>query len=222
MRIFFDFPFFCEQVDAERIRTLPAYDVHRYGNFPDFLLRSIKSHLKSIKHIVVIVKPKFKIQLKMERKCSQCKASKFDEYYSLNQWKKGDGTSRCRSCVAGYECQECYRNFNTPNELKMHLQTHRPQNVACPLCGEDRFRSTANVVQHVESGSCSGCPGKSNAKVMVRNITDIPSHAVDGDYECNDVADFPCPDCNKCFPHCSQLCQHIDNKHGKQTLLLGH
>lgn len=39
----------------------------------------------------------------------------------------------------------------------MHLQVHRPRNDACPICGDRRFRSGANAVQHVESGYCSGC-----------------------------------------------------------------
>ena len=51
------------------------------------------------------------------------------------------------------------RHFNNQNELTMHMQTHRPRNTACPVCGEIRFASAANAVAHVESGSCSGCRG---------------------------------------------------------------
>jgi hypothetical protein len=170
----------------------------------------------------------------MQRICSQCRTWRCDDDYSNNQWYKGDGISRCRSCVIGYECQVCYRNFNNSNELKMHMQTHRPRNVACPICGEGNFRSGANAVQHVESGYCPGCRGKSNArqqifdfaskqKAMQRYITDVPRLTWDGDYD-NDVPDLPyhCRDCNKYFKQLSQLLQHNDNKHGKQPLRLGY
>ena len=87
---------------------------------------------------------------------------------------KGEGASRCKDCVSGppppapvypsYECHECGRVFANSNELNMHMQVHRPRNVACPVCGETRFRSGANAVQHVESGYCTGCRGQDRAR----------------------------------------------------------
>jgi DNA-directed RNA polymerase subunit RPC12/RpoP len=70
---------------------------------------------------------------------------------------KGDGYSRCKDCVDGgshftglayhvpsppvprFQCGECYREFNNQNELNMHMQVHRPRDVACPICGERRY-----------------------------------------------------------------------------------
>ena len=52
----------------------------------------------------------------------------------------------------------------------MHMQVHRPRSVACPICGDRRFRTGANAVQHVESGSCSGCQGRDNARRQIYNF----------------------------------------------------
>ena len=168
----------------------------------------------------------------MSRVCGQCRTWRSEDDYSNNQWFKGNGASRCRGCVAGYRCQECHRSFNNSNELKMHMQVHRPQSVACPLCGEGRFRSGANAVQHVESGYCSGCRGQSNAREQIYRfassqramqpyLSDVPRLTYNG-YVNNDVPDFPysCPDCFRSFKQLSQLLQHQDNKHGSQPLRL--
>lgn len=114
----------------------------------------------------------------------------------------------------------------------MHMQTHRPRSVACPLCGEERFRSGANAVQHVESGHCSGCRGRENARqqiyrftsgqrAMQRYMNDVPQITY-GDYDDEDVPEYPyrCPDCDKSFRQMSQLLQHQDNKHGSHPLRL--
>jgi hypothetical protein len=129
----------------------------------------------------------------MERKCSQCRRWKCADDYSSNQWRKGDGYSRC---------------------------------------GEERFRSGANAVQHVESGFCSGCRGKSNAREQIYKfasgqramqpyLSDVPRLTYGG-YDDDDVPEFPysCPDCFRSFKQLSQLLQHQDNKHGSQPLRL--
>lgn len=170
----------------------------------------------------------------MGRVCDECQTWKNRNEYGSNQWSKGDGYSRCRECVHGYTCQECNRNFNNQNELNMHMQVHRPRNVACPLCGEGRFRSGANAVQHVESGYCTGCRGQSNARaqiykfassqsIMQPYVNDVP-RLMYGGYDHCEVPDFPytCPDCSRSFKQLSQLLQHNDNKHGKQTLRIGY
>lgn len=107
----------------------------------------------------------------------------------------------------------------------MHMQVHRPRNVACPICGEARFKSGANAVQHVESGYCSGCRGKDLARSQIYNfaqnqpamrrfMTDTPMIADGNSYD-DDVPDFPyhCPECTKSFRQLSQLLQHQDQKH---------
>ena len=72
-------------------------------------------------------------------------------------------------------CPQCDKMFDHPsgnrnhiqNMLKMHMQVHEPRTVSCPVCGDQRFRSTTNAVQHVESGSCRGCKGKENARQQI-------------------------------------------------------
>jgi Zinc finger, C2H2 type len=167
----------------------------------------------------------------VDRKCSQCRTWK--AHYSRTQWRKGDGSSRCRSCIVGYCCQVCDRCFDDPNSLKMHMQTHRPKSIACPLCGEQRFRSGANAVQHVEIGYCTGCLGSDNAReqiyqfassqrAMRPHIANVQRVSYGGSDSESVVPDIPysCPNCNRCFRQLSQLLQHQHNKHDRHPLLL--
>ena len=73
-------------------------------------------------------------------------------------------------------CPECGKMFDHSggnkkhigNMLKQHMQVHMPRTVSCPICGTEKmFRTTTNAVQHVESGACSGCKGKGNARQQV-------------------------------------------------------
>lgn len=174
----------------------------------------------------------------MGRNCSQCGDWERRANYSNNQWMKGEGASRCRNCVDGndnqapYKCHECGRNLNSQNELNMHMQIHRPRDRSCPVCGAARFRSDANAVQHVESGYCTGCPGKDNARQKIykfaseqREMTPFMTTRpllTNGDWKPSiEVPEFPyrCPECMKTFHQLSQLWQHRDQKHGRQEML---
>jgi DNA-directed RNA polymerase subunit RPC12/RpoP len=174
----------------------------------------------------------------MVRYCSQCSEWCNGDDFSNNQWSKGAGASRCISCVNPhqqqqqqlYSCSECSRTFNSHNNLEMHMQVHRPRNVACPVCKEQRFKSGANAVQHVESGYCTGCLGVDNARnqiyqhtsskpQMQRYLTSVPM--LTNGSNSNYVPDLPynCPDCSKSFRALSQLLQHQDQKHNNHRLL---
>ncbi|KAL7509230.1 hypothetical protein ACHAXN_007148 [Cyclotella atomus] len=184
----------------------------------------------------------------MGRYCSDCGDWCSNRSFSRNQWMKGDGYSRCKDCVDGgshftglayhvpsppvprFQCGECYREFNNQNELNMHMQVHRPRDVACPICGERRFKTGANAVQHVESGYCSGCSGADNARRQIyefaqrqggmqRYLTGTPQLTHVG--SSNGVPDMPyqCRECNKSFRNLSQLMQHQDQKHNNLRLL---
>jgi DNA-directed RNA polymerase subunit RPC12/RpoP len=166
------------------------------------------------------------------RNCAECQCFYTPESFSNNQWLKGDGHSRCSDCVnRTYDCTECGREFSSRNSLEMHAQVHRPRNVPCPVCGEQRFRSGANAVQHVESGYCSKCLGSENARAQIyrfasgksqmnRFMTNTPLLT----NQSNDFAGVPdlpyhCTDCNKSFRQMSQLLQHQDSKHDSNRLL---
>ena len=126
-------------------------------------------------------------------------------------------------------CPVCSRMFDHPNGnprhianmLNQHMQTHRPRNVSCPVCGDTRFKSGANAVSHVESGACRGCRGKDNAR---KNIYDFvaKNEASRGllaerpalDY-CGrpmemDLPDKPykCQSCGRRYSQLSSLMQH--------------
>lgn len=182
----------------------------------------------------------------MGRECASCDQWLSNSNFSRNQWLKGPGYSKCKSCVGGsqsygqaasytpsvsYQCQECYREFNSDNELQMHMQVHRPRNVACPVCGDKRFRSSANAVQHVESGYCTGCQGKDNARLQIyqfasksgqmnQYLSETPMLTYGGNNNNNDVPDYPykCRQCNVSYRQLSQLMQHQDNKHNNNRL----
>lgn len=180
----------------------------------------------------------------MGRECIDCQEWKTSSQFSSNQWRKGDGASRCKFCVGSngvqnyntltyrYQCSECNRDFDSQNELNMHMQVHRPRNVSCPVCGDTRFRSGANAVQHVESGYCRGCRGSSNARQQIYNyasgqrvMAQYMSGAAlltNGD-STDDVPDFPyqCQQCSKAYRHLSQLLQHNDQKHQVHNFMLG-
>ena len=174
----------------------------------------------------------------MGRECADCGCWKTNSNFSRNQWLKGDGYSRCKSCVnpPTYQCHECYRVFSDQNELNMHMQVHRPKNVACPICGEVRFKSAANAVQHVESGYCTGCRGsRDNARQQIHDfvyskgamrpyMTETPLLEYGGGSRSSAVPDFPyrCPQCDRSFRNLSQLMQHNDNKHNNRSNLIGY
>jgi len=182
----------------------------------------------------------------MGRTCSECADWKSCSQFSSNQWRKGDGASRCRDCIDGggsayagychavnFQCGICSRTFNNQNELNMHQQVHRLRNVACPVCGDVRFRSGANAVQHVESGSCTGCRGQGNARQQIYKFATAqqsmrrfvaggqPMLTNGNDCNNNSIPDFPyhCPQCSKSFRQLSQLLQHNDQKHNQHNMI---
>ena len=173
----------------------------------------------------------------MGRHCAECNYFLDRSRFSSNQWRKGDGVSRCVGCVEGrcvyYKCYECERVFDNQNELKMHTQVHRPRDVACPVCGDRRFRSGANAVQHVESGYCRGCRGANNARRQIydfasqqngmqRYMTERPLLTNGASqHHGGGVPDHPyrCPECSRAFRQLSQLMQHRDQKHGNYRML---
>jgi len=180
----------------------------------------------------------------MGRDCAQCGDYLTNSSFSRTQLSKGPGYSRCKDCIGNdynggqtyyttYTCDQCYRTFDSSNELEMHMQVHRPKTIACPICGEERFRSGANAVQHVESGHCRGCRGKNFARQKIYEfasskhqmnsyMTNTPMLTY-GDQPYGAVPDFPyqCQQCNKSFRQLSQLMQHQDNKH-RNTHMLGY
>lgn len=168
-------------------------------------------------------------------RCFQCEEDLDYEYFSRNQQNKGS-RARCADCVSGvvrHSCRECDRVFADENELRMHSQVHRPRMISCPICGDQRFKSPANAVQHVESGTCRNCPGKNNAREHIHRfatttaasrfapyLTSAPMIA-DGEDLHHEVSEFPyhCPYClGKKFRALSQLMQHADQKHNSRAL----
>ena len=188
----------------------------------------------------------------MGRYCAECGDWCTNREFSRNQWMKGDGYSRCVNCVIpthhstisaavvayqhppSYNCAECHREFNNQNELNMHMQVHRPRTVTCILCRERHFKCGANMVQHVESGYCTGCKGEDRARQQIyefaqrqrkmqpyMNGTPLLTNGGGHNNRGGGVPDFPyqCRQCAKSFRQLSQLMQHQDNKHNNTRML---
>lgn len=187
------------------------------------------------------------------RYCQDCQEWCDSDEFSMNQWRKGNGTSRCYSCVNATQqtvycshgcgafssdnalamhmrshrdarCSECDRNFgNGPgasNQLQMHLQTHVARQVPCPVCGDRYFRTSANAVSHVESGSCSGCRGVENASQQIYRFTQMSApHLIGGqrmlEYGGGSMPPNPyqCQYCDRSFKQLSAMMQHSQMKH---------
>lgn len=131
-----------------------------------------------------------------------------------------------------HTCSKCDRSFCDANALEQHMQVHQPRDVRCPACGEQRFRNGANVAQHVESGTCSGCQGKENARTAIYNFMRfnqstrqfLDQKLLENGACCDSIPERPyaCQQCRKAFRQVSQLMQHQMAVHPKASLpLLG-
>mmetsp|Transcript_73423 Transcript_73423/g.153256 ORF Transcript_73423/g.153256 Transcript_73423/m.153256 type:complete len:172 (-) Transcript_73423:9-524(-) len=160
------------------------------------------------------------------RVCAQCRYTLHPDDFSSNQWRKGNA-ARCMDCVytgASFPCQHCGREFASHSNLVHHMQTHQPKTFRCPLCNEQRFGNGANVAQHVESGYCSGCIGKENARSAIYNFMRSNGSTQqffnqqlleNGSYGSHSVPETPyaCPQCFRPFRNISQLMQHQAASH---------
>jgi hypothetical protein len=175
----------------------------------------------------------------MGRYCAELGDWCTNREFSRNQWMKGDGYSRCVDCgvpnhsinaidayrLPSFTCVECHREFKSQNALNMHMQVYRPRSVTCILCGEKKIKCGANMVQHVESGYCTGCKGVDKARQQIYEFAQRQRKMqpymngtpllMNGGHNRGGVPDFPyqCPQCAKSFRQLSQLMQHQDNKH---------
>jgi hypothetical protein len=57
----------------------------------------------------------------MGRECCQCYYYKSGDEYTISQWSRGDGASRCRRCIEGYFCNICRKQFIRPEFVDKHI-----------------------------------------------------------------------------------------------------
>lgn len=122
-------------------------------------------------------------------------------------------------------CEECDRWFEHGNSAQQHEKTHRSRDKVCPMCEQRSYGSVADVALHIESGFCSACRGKSNARQVVYDFMQghretraflkpaICDWASDGSEE--EVPEYPyrCDACQRDFKTMGALLQHRDAKH---------
>jgi hypothetical protein len=135
----------------------------------------------------------------MSRVCSVCDYDCDSSEYSTNQWLKGSD-AKCSDCVrrameprncpfcdrwvdcsnslqmhyphcpVRKTCDVCDRVFKGDHALMQHKKSHVSRDVSCPVCGDKKFRNAANAIAHVESGYCTGCMGKDNARTQIHQF----------------------------------------------------
>ena len=120
-------------------------------------------------------------------------------------------------------CPQCDRQFSSPNSLFQHSKAHIPRTVSCPICGDKKFKNAANAVAHVESGYCSGCQGKDNARTQIYQYVSqyAPSlrvQMIENGYSSNSVPDKPyeCSYCSRRFAQLSAQMNHEGDFHRNQ------
>ena len=123
------------------------------------------------------------------------------------------------------DCQVCGRSFRDDHALYQHSKIHLPKTVSCPICGDRRFANAANAVAHVESGFCSGCYGKDNARGQIYNFVshnapNLRAPMIKYDqYEDASLPEKPyrCKYCQRLFGQLSSLMNHQADKHSTHT-----
>jgi len=132
-------------------------------------------------------------------------------------------------------CPTCHRVFDyfnnkraNRNSMEEHMQVHKPKTVSCPVCGDQRFRSATNAVQHVESGACPNCPGRDTARKAIHGfiaghqetrhmLVSRPQLQYNGSGApgYGPVPDRPynCGHCQKTFKDLSSKMQHEERSH---------
>ena len=117
-------------------------------------------------------------------------------------------------------CDYCGREFQSENSLAQHMKTHRPKNVSCPICGEQRIGSAANAVAHVESGYCSGCRGQDEARRQIYQYVSghapnlcVPMLENGGHSDQVPNSPYKCTYCGKQFGQLSSQMNHEQDVH---------
>mmetsp|Transcript_85394 Transcript_85394/g.135361 ORF Transcript_85394/g.135361 Transcript_85394/m.135361 type:complete len:165 (+) Transcript_85394:45-539(+) len=120
-----------------------------------------------------------------------------------------------------YECETCFRLFQNQNNLNQHMQTHKPRDKLCPVCGQVSFKSTSGVTMHVESGYCAGCGERGQKLVrdfMKKNLPQCYAPAICDRSDSSDWNEDPyCRSCDRFFKSMGALLQHMEAKHDSRV-----
>lgn len=103
------------------------------------------------------------------------------------------------------------------------MKVHIPKDVQCPVCKQKSFSRGADAVAHVESGYCSGCRGKSQARQQIhdfvgRNAGQLLVPQIENGHGDGATPDYPyrCRHCSKMFRNLSSLMNHEEDKHSSR------
>lgn len=138
-------------------------------------------------------------------------------------YRRGEGTHN----GVEIECKICEKTFYDPhgnykhveNMRKQHMKVHDARNIPCPIAQDKFFKSPADAVKHVESGTCEMCRGKEKARMAIfdflkskkvaQNLMN-PQLEYDGGSGRGGVPEYPykCNQCQREFKNMSSLMQH--------------
>lgn len=118
---------------------------------------------------------------------------------------------RCTLCNMVFASKSYAR---AQNQLKMHRLSHASEK-PCPVCKgskrEKRFKREASTAQHLESGTCPGCPGEDNGRMLILEaICRFHSHLISPHIIENGVADGGVGGCMGCLPDKAYWCEHCN------------
>jgi len=140
-------------------------------------------------------------------------------------YRRGEGTYdgvviECKICEQTF--YDLHGNYNhVENMRKQHMKKHDARDIPCPIARDKFFKSPADAVKHVESGTCEMCKGKENARMAIFDFLKSKRVAQNMmnpqlEYEGGSgrrrggVPDYPykCNQCQKVFKNASSLMQH--------------
>ncbi|KAK5994365.1 Zinc finger Xfin-like protein [Cladobotryum mycophilum] len=129
-------------------------------------------------------------------------------------------------------CADCNREFQSYNNLKMHLNSriHRGQDIECPFCKRD-FVTATGLTHHLESGSCPSASGMDREKLFKIVRSKDPQGLISKNligftdfysYEANwrswNGDSYECYLCHRDFSQLAGLNQHLNSPRHQQAL----
>ncbi|KAI1136434.1 hypothetical protein F5Y05DRAFT_415203 [Hypoxylon sp. FL0543] len=131
-----------------------------------------------------------------------------------------------------YFCDDCDRQFNDYNAIKMHLNSriHRGRNMECPFC-KKHYTTATGLSHHLEGGHCASLPFLTRDDiykfVRLKDPTNLISKNLLGwkgsaQYEASAMAwngaAYECYFCHRQFKKLESLNQHLSSPVHQQNL----
>ncbi|KAI5459426.1 hypothetical protein BGZ63DRAFT_491712 [Mariannaea sp. PMI_226] len=132
-----------------------------------------------------------------------------------------------------FYCGPCKRQFQSFNNIKMHLQSriHQGTNIRCPFCRETRFATATGLTHHLETGSCSVAHtlnrdtiyqfirSKDPQGIVSKNLIEWqPSYSCEVNGKSWNGWAYECYICGRTYKELQSLNQHVNSPVHQQAL----